>query len=122
MHLKYKILLIVGVVVAVWLTSYFLVQNTEAYRSAVKYIEANSKVAEILGKVKSTGLSPFGFMIKFSSNSGRAYFRIKIIGEKDEAIAYLSLMQENEVWLIKRGKLNYGDKEEIDLLADQQNM
>ena len=80
-------------------------KNSEAYRFAQHYVHTSPKISDVVGVVRSSHLSFWGFQIMHRNEGGDAYFRITVSGEHKQAMVQLYLVKEHGVWKIESGKL-----------------
>ena len=87
--------------VAIYLSVYMFIKNSEAYRYVGGYIFRSEVVNKEFGAVERISLLLDGFYLKSDGSDGVARMKIRIIGKEKEGVAFFYLKQGLYGWEVR---------------------
>ena len=102
--------LVGGCVAAIFFTVTGMLKESEAYRSAVRQLEANAQAMEILGPPITAGF-PSG-SVHTSNASGDAQLAIPVEGTKASGVLYVEATRRMGTWKTDRLELQVAGRAE----------
>ena len=92
----------------------YAIKNSDAHKLALDVLKTSPEVREAIGEVESTGW-PMGSLKTSGGGSGFASFSESVKGDKGKGKYYATLVKENDVWVFKSGRLEYGPGKSVNV-------
>jgi hypothetical protein len=99
-------LIVIAIVSIGTVAGYLFVINSPSYKLASSYAMTSSRVREITGTVRQTGLDIFGSNLSESEESGDANLTINVHGDKSDIKLVVALTKYAGVWHIDSAGMN----------------
>jgi hypothetical protein len=84
--------------------AWYLAQRTDAYATAISFVESSGAVRETIGPVERIELEPFGYQLHYSGASGQAAFELTVVGSSVSGAVYIELEYKG-IWEVTRARL-----------------
>jgi hypothetical protein len=112
MRARWKLWALIGLAIVAlsYPLAWFMVRKSDAFAFAESYVRDNPRVIETLGPVRSVGLSPFGYAVRYVGAQGDASFELSVEGQKNSGTVFIEL-QKRGVWEVKFARLVQGDQQ-----------
>jgi len=99
--------------------AYLWIVNSGAFVAAKEWATQSRQLAEVTGSVELVQLGFSRFNVGRAENGVRLSFTLKVKGQRDNATAFVSVLNQNGTWRVRRAELvRFGDLSSTSLPVD----